>query len=165
MARMRLILVIGLFLAGACSQPVPLEGIDLPPASIPDDLDPAQWAVAFSHDFGPGFWDEGPHAYQLFLECPEVEQAQVDSEVVLFAAGSDFPTYDEPVHLRIAGLSTTAMGPSDVSFVNPEQTTIALVTVVGLSQAEVDAVAGCAGEVFWDEGSSAPLQPGEPFRP
>lgn len=165
MARMRLILVIGLFFVGACAQSERLEGVDLPPASIPDDLDPAQWAVAFSHDFGPGFWDEGPHAYQLFLDCPEVEQARVDSEVVLFAAGPDVPTYDEPVHLRIAGLSTTAMGPSDVSLVNPEQTTIALVTVVGLSQAEVDAVSRCAGEVFWDEGSSAPLQPGKPFRP
>lgn len=162
---MRMFLAAGLLLAGCVAQPAPLEGIDLPPASIPDDLDPAQWAVGFSHDFGPGFWDEGPHAYQLFLDCPEVEQARVDSEVVLFAAGPDFPTYDEPVHLRIAGLSTTAMGPSDVSFVNPEQTTIALVTVAGLSQAEVDAVSRCAGEVFWDEGSSAPLQPGEPFRP
>lgn len=162
---MRIFLAAGLLLAGCVAQPAPLEGIDLPPASIPDDLDPAQWAVAFSHDFGPGFWDEGPHAYQLFLDCPDVEEARVESEVVLFAAGSDFPTYDEPVHLRIAGLSTTTLGPSDVTFVNPEQTTIALVTVVGLSQAQIDAVSRCAGEVFWDEGSSAPLLPGEPFQP
>lgn len=162
---MRLYLAVGLLLAACVAQPAPLEGIDLPPATIPDDIDPAQWAVAFSHDFGPGFWDEGPHAYQLFLDCPEVEQARVDSEVVLFAAGPDIPTHDEPVHLRIAGLSTTAMGPSDVSFVNPEQETIALLTVIGLSQAEVDAASQCTGEVFWDEGSSAPLQPGEPFRP
>jgi len=161
---MRWFLAVGLLLAG-CAQPTPLEGIDLPPASIPADIDPAQWAVGFSHDFGPGFWDEGPHAYQLFLDCPNVEQARVNSEVVLFAAGPDFPTYDDPVHLRIAGLSTTPLGPSDVTFVNPEQTTIALVTVVGLSQTQVDEVSGCAGEVFWDEGSSAPLRPGEPFRP
>lgn len=161
---MRLFLAVGLVLAGCASQP-PLKGVDLPPASIPDDLDPAQWAVGFSHDFGAGFWEEGPHAYQLFLDCPEVEQARVDSEVVLFVASPDSPTYEEPVHLRIAGLSTTALGPSDVSIVNPEQTTIALVTVVGLSQAQVDAVSRCAGEVFWDEGSSEPLRPGEPFQP
>lgn len=163
---MRLFLLAGLLLLAGCSaQPVPLEGIDLPPASIPDDIDPAQWAVPFSHDFGPGFWDEGPHAYQLFLDCPEAEQDRVESEVILFAAGPDIPTFDEPVHLRIAGLSTTAMGPSDLSFVSPEQETIALVTVVGLSREGIDAASQCAGEVFWDEGSSAPLQPGDPFRP
>lgn len=161
---MRLFLAVGLLLAGCASQPR-LEGVDLPPASVPDDLDPAQWAVAFSHHFGAGFWEEGPHAYQLFLDCPEVEQARVNSEVVLFASNPDWPTYDEPVRLRIAGLSTTALGPPDIRFVNPEQTTVALVTVVGLSQTQVDAVSGCAGEVFWDEGSSAPLQPEEPFRP
>ncbi len=161
---MRLFLAVGLLVAGCAAQPS-LEGVDLPPASIPGDLDPAQWAVAFAHDFGPGFWEEGPHAYQLFLDCPEVEEARADSEVILFAASSDSPTFDEPVHMRIGGLSTTALGPPDVSFVHPEQTTSALVTVVGLSQAQVDAVSRCAGEVFWDEGSSARLRPGEPFRP
>ncbi|MFP4552242.1 MAG: hypothetical protein ACLFRT_00165 [Actinomycetota bacterium] len=161
---MRMFLAVGLLLAGCAAQPS-LEGVDLPPASIPDDLDPAQWAVAFSHDFGPGFWDEGPHAYQLFLDCPDAEEAQVESEVVLFAANPDSPTFDAPVHLRVGGLSTTPLGSSDVRFVNPEQKTIALVTVVGLSREEVDAVSRCTGEVFWDEGSSAPLRPGEPFRP
>lgn len=137
----------------------------MPPASIPDEIDPEQWAVEFSHDFGPAFWGEGPHAYQLFLDCPGLEEAQVESEVNLFAASTDFPTFDDPVRLRIAGLSTTPLGPSDLSFVNPDQDTIALITVVGLSQAEVDEASQCTGEVFWDEGQSAPLEPEEPFRP
>jgi hypothetical protein len=37
--------------------------------------------------------------------------------------------------------------------------------VVGLSDSEVEAAAECAGEIQWDDGQSAPLQPGEPFRP
>jgi hypothetical protein len=154
-----------LLLVVACSQPDSLEGIDLPPASIPDDIDSAQWAVPFSHDFGPGFWDQGPHAYQLFLDCPEIEEGETQSEVILFAADEDLPTLDDAVRLRLAGLSTTTMGPPDLRFVSTEQDTTALITAVGLSEEQVDAAADCEGEVFWDEGESAPLLPREPFRP
>lgn len=162
---MRFFLATGLLILVACSQPEPLQGIDLPPASLPEEIDAAQWAVAFSHEFGPGFWEEGPHAYQLFLDCPDVEQARVQSEVILFAAGPDIPTFDDPVRLRLAGLATTTMGSSDVRFVSTEQDTTALITVVGLSEEQVNAAGDCEGVVFWDEGESAPLQPNPPFRP
>lgn len=162
---MRFVLAVSLLLPGACTAAEPLEGIDLPPASIPEDIEPENWAVAFSHDFGPGFWEEGPHAYQLFLDCADVEEARVDTEVILFAAGPDIPGFDEPVLFRIAGLSTTPLGPSDVRLINTDQHTIALITVVGLGEDELDAVSRCEGQVFWDEGRSATLQPGTPFRP
>lgn len=149
----------------ACTQPEPLRGIDLPPASLPDEIDSAQWAVAFSHGFGPAFWGEGPHVYQLVLDCPEIGEAAVESEFIAFAAGGDLPTLESPVHLRLSGLSTTTMGPPDVQFVSTEQETIALLTAVGLSETEVDAAAGCVGEIRWDDGQSATLEPGEPFRP
>ncbi len=154
-----------LLLVVACSQPEPLEGIDLPPASIPDDIDSAQWALPFSHDFGPGFWEEGPHAYQLFLDCPALEEGQTESEVVFFAASEDLPTFDDPVRLRLAGLSSTTMGPPDLRLVSTDQDTMALITAVGLSEEQVDAARECEGEVFWDEGQSAPLLAQEPFRP
>lgn len=162
---MRGILLAVLLLLTACSQPEPLEGIDLPPASIPDDIDSAQWAVPFSHEFGPGFWEQGPHAYQLFLDCPDIEEGETQSEVILFAAGEDFPTLDDPVRMRLVGLSTRTMGPPDLRFVSTEQDTTALITVVGLSDEQVQAAARCEGEVFWDDGESAPLLPQEPFRP
>lgn len=162
---MRVLLAAGLLLVGACTKTEPLEGIDLPPASIPDNIDPANWAVAFSHDFGPGFWEEGPHAYQLFLDCDHVGEAQTESEVILFAAAPDVPSFDDPVRLRIGGLSTTAMGSADVRLVSTGQHTIALVTVVGLGEDEAEAASQCTGEVYWDAGESALLQPGDPFRP
>lgn len=164
---MRSLLAAGLLLLGACAaQPEPLRGIDLPPASLPDEIDRAQWAVPFSHEFGPGFWAEGPHVYQLLFDCPEaLDEEQVASELRFFGVGPDFPTFDQPVHLRLQGLSTTTIGPPDVQVVNTEQETTALLTVVGLSDAEAEAAEGCVGEVQWDDGQSAPLEPGAPFRP
>lgn len=146
-----------------CSQP--LEGVDLPPASLPDDIGATQWAIAFAHDFGPGFWEEGPHAYQLTLDCPEAGEVEAESRVIPFAAGPDFPTFDDPVRLRIAGLSTTDMGGSDVTLVSTDQHTIALITAVGLSEDQVNAAARCTGQVFWDDGKSASMEPRTPFRP
>lgn len=162
---MRAMLVALLLLAAGCAQPEPLRGIDLPPASMPEDIDSAQWAIAFAHDFGPGFWEQGPHAYQLFLDCPATEETTAESEVILFAAGSDYPTLDDPVHLRLAGLSTTELGPPDMKFVSTEQDTRALITAIGLSDGEVETAETCEGIVYWDRGESAPLEPGEPFRP
>jgi len=160
---MRSLLAAGLFLVAACAQP--LQGVDLPLASLPEDIDSAQWAMPFFHEFGPGFWPQGPHVYQLLFDCPGVGEEDVKSELIFFAAGSDFPTIDDEVHLRLQGISTTTMGPPDLQFVSTDQETTALLTVVGLSDAQVEAAAECAGEIQWDDGQSAPLQPGEPFRP
>lgn len=160
---MRSLLAVGLLVVAACAQP--LEGVDLPPASLPDEIDSAQWAMPYSHEFGPGFWSQGPHVYQLLFDCPEVGEEEVKSELIFFAAGSEYPTLDQQVHLRLQGLATTTMGPPDLQFVSTDQETTALLTVVGLSDAQVEAAAECAGEIQWDDGQSAPLQPTEPFRP
>ena len=111
------VLLTGLLLV-ACAQPEPLRGIDLPPASLPAEIDSTQWAVSFSHEFGPAFWEEGPHVYQLLLDCPEIGEASVEGEFIAFAAGGDFPTLESTVHLRLSGLSTTTMGPPDLQFVS-----------------------------------------------
>lgn len=163
---MRVILATALLLALAgCAASPELEGIDLPPASMPDDIDSAQWAVPFSHEFGADFWTEGPHVYQLVLDCPGIGQDRVESQLVAFRAGSEHPTIDQPVHLRLSGLSTTTMGTPDLQFVSTMQDTIALLTVVGITEGQRDAAEECTGEVRWDDGQSAPLLPGEPFRP
>lgn len=165
MPRMRILLTLAMLALPACAAAQPLQGVDLPPASLPDQIDRAEWAVAFSHEFGPGFWSEGPHVYQLAFECPAIGEEEVRGELIAFAAGTDFPTLDQRVHLRLQGLSTTILGPPNVQFVSTEQDTAALLTVVGLSDSEVAAAGECVGEVQWDDGRSAPLRPKEPFRP
>ena len=150
---------------GACTERVALEGIDLPPASLPDEIEPEQWAVAFSHDFEPGFWSAGPHVYKLVLDCPQAGEAQVDGGLAFFAAGVDVPVFDSQVYLRLSGLSTSRLGQPDLRVMSTEQETTALVTVIGLSNREVEAAADCLGEVRYDDGRSAPLRPSAPFRP
>ncbi|HEX9848432.1 MAG TPA: hypothetical protein VGB33_08440 [Acidimicrobiia bacterium] len=162
---MRRLLLAGVLLLVACDQPPPLQGIDLPPASLPDDLNAEQWAIAFSHEFEPGFWTAGPHVYKLLLDCPDAGDTLVDSELSFFAAGPDFPTVDSPIYLRLSGLSTTRLGQPDLSFMSTEQETTALLTVIGLSNDQVTAASECVGEVQFDDGQSARLRPSSPFRP
>lgn len=54
-----------------CSEPEPLAGIDLPPASLPEVFEPKLWTVTFRHVFDAGFWSPGHHVYSLHLDCPE----------------------------------------------------------------------------------------------
>lgn len=164
-ARIRiLILAVPLLVAG-CTVAEPLEGIDLPPASVPDEIDPDQWAVAFSHAFGPGFWAEGPHVYRLSLDCPDAIDEKVLTGINFFAAGPDVSTTEGTVYLRPAGLSTTPLGAANVQSVSTGQETTALLTVIGLTRERARAATTCSGEVEFDDGQSEPLEPGEPFRP
>ncbi|HUG32131.1 MAG TPA: hypothetical protein VMM14_04495 [Acidimicrobiia bacterium] len=162
---MRWLLTTGLLLLASCAAPEPLRGVDLPPASLPDEIDPDQWAVGFSHRFGPEFWGEGPHVYRLVLDCPDVVDEPVETDISFFAVRSDAPTFDDDVYLRAAGLSTSRLGPIDVNFVNVAQETAALLTVIGLTQEQVDLAADCEGEVEFDDGQAEPMLPEDPFRP
>ncbi len=153
-----------LLLAG-CSGAEPLRGVDLPPASLPDEIGSEQWAVAFTHEFGPGFWTEGPHVYRLVLDCPEAVDELLQTDISLFAARPDVPTRDRPVYLRAAGLATTPLGPTGVQFISTEQDTVALLTVIGLSEERARAATGCEAEVEFDDGRAGAMRPDEPFRP
>lgn len=164
-ARIRTLILAALLLVAGCTAAEPLEGIDLPPASVPDEIDPDQWAVTFSHAFGPGFWAEGPHVYRLALDCPDAIEEKVLTGINFFGAGSDVPPNEGTVYLRPAGLSTTPLGAINVQSVSTEQETTALLTVIGLTRARAEAATACSGEVEFDDGQSEPLEPGEPFRP
>lgn len=154
-----------LFLLVACSGVEPLQGVDLPPASLPDEIDPEQWAVAFTHEFGPGFWVEGPHVYRLVLDCPDAVDEPLQTDISLFAARPDVPTLDGPVYLRAAGLATTPLGPTGGQFISTEQDTVALLTVIGLSEERARSATDCEAEVEFDDGRAEAMGPSEPFRP
>lgn len=149
----------------ACSPSPPLEGIDLPPASLPDELEDSVWAIAFSHDFQPGFWEEGEHTYSMHLTCEAAIEEPLDSEVHRFESATRVPPFESPVYLRLAGISGSQFGPTGLETINPDQPTTAVVTVVGISEEDVAAAAECAGEIRYDHGQSAVLAPEEPVRP
>lgn len=159
---MRLAAVALLLTLVACAEALPpLEGIDLPPASLPDQIDQASWAVAFVHEFGDGFWDEGDHVYQLALSCPEIEAAPINTPPIFFEVSRLNLAVDH-VYLRLSGLADSRLGPQNVGTINPEQATSAVVTILGLTESQArQAMQSCAGTVTWDLAGSAELLPSE----
>jgi hypothetical protein len=164
-ARIRTLLLAVLLVVAGCTAAEPLKGIDLPPASVPEEIDPDQWAVAFSHRFDPGFWTEGPHVYRLSLDCPNAIEEKVLTGINFFGAAPDVPTHEGTVYLRPAGLSTTPLGATNVQSLSTGQETTALLTVIGLTRERAEAATACSGEVEFDDGQSESLEPEEPFRP
>lgn len=149
----------------ACApEPIELEGIDLPPASLPEDLDPDVWAISFSREFEPGSWNEGRHQYVLNLDCPIVLDEPVQTPERSFSVTPHARSFDN-VYLRLSGLSTALLGPTQLFALTREQATTAVITVIGVSEEDARDATSCSGEVIVDDGGSEPLVSGEPFRP
>ncbi|MDX1467956.1 MAG: hypothetical protein R3258_01300 [Acidimicrobiia bacterium] len=150
----------------ACAEPLaPLEGVDLPPASLPDQIEQGGWSVAFIHEFGEGFWEEGDHVYQLALACPEIEAAPINTPPIFFEVGPlNLPV--DHVYLRVGGPADSRLGPPNVGAFNPQQTTTAVITVLGITESQAQrATESCSGTVTWDLTGSAELLPLEIFQP
>lgn len=163
---MRILAAAFVLILAACAEPLPpLEGVNLPPASMPDEIGLSAWSIAFSHEFGELFWTEGEHAYQLSLDCPQIMDEPLNTPPILFnVVRLALPS--EHVYLRLGGLSESSIGPTNVGAFAPIQPTSAIVTIIGIPQDDLAAAIGlCAGEVTWDLEGSAPLLPGEPFKP
>ena len=162
---MRLLAAAVLLTVAACAEPMaPLEGIDLPPASLPDQIEEGIWAVSFIHEFGEGFWEEGNHVYQLALDCSEIDSDPIASSPISFQVSPLNPPIDL-VFLRLSGLADSLLGPANVGAFNPQQATAAVITVLGLSESQArGAMESCAGTVTWDLAGSADLLPSELFQ-
>lgn len=161
--RIALVAVVA-FVAASCSSEEPLQGIDLPPASVPDSIVAGAWAVRFTHAFPPGAWEEGAHVYSLALACDAVldEPMRTDPIDFLVAPGEVI----DQVYLRIVGLSHDTAGPQSVGSIDPSQATTAALTIVGVSEdAAAEAARSCAGAIFYDDAEPLPLIAEAPFRP
>jgi hypothetical protein len=164
----RLILILAIaMLAGACSSgEEPLRGIDLPPAAVPDEIEPEAWALAFTHDFAPGSWTEGTHVYALALACDAILDEPLRTDPFAFDVVAASDTFDQPIYLRPVGLSHFMLGPQTLTTIDPQQPTTAMLTVIGVAKGDADvATESCAGAIFFDEEDPLPLDPQTPFRP
>lgn len=132
---------------------------------MPDQISADQWALAFTHDFEPGFWIEGPHVYQLAIDCPATGQPATESDLRVFGTRSEIPLLDEAVYLRLSGMSSTRLGPPNLQIVSPDQPMKALITFIGLTSEQVESASSCTGVIRFDDGRYAELTPEEPFRP
>lgn len=153
----RAIPVVALALAACTSE-------TLRPAPTPaGELGP--WAVAFSATLPAGFWEEGTHGYRLVLECPE-PAGTIGGPVTTLRVSTGAELLPGPVYLKTDGPGTALLTPAELADVHPDQVLTPAVTLVGLTDADVDEVTGhCTGSFIVDGGETTPLTPGEPFQP
>jgi hypothetical protein len=136
-------------------------GRSLTPANVAPEPG-GNLAVSFTRQFPPGFWSEGEHAYRMVITCPT---QQVGPPVVRFTVSADAPRVDT-VYLRFDGPGTNLLSPADLASVHPDDSTVAAVTLAGMTEeAANEAIARCHGTVVYDGLDPEPLEPGTPFSP
>jgi len=164
---------IGLALV-ACSPTAPAPTQTSPPLAIPATMLPTavppeafagSWAISFEYQFPPNSWAVGVHRYQFYIQCPVVNQEDFSSEWVLFDVSEDAILYNQLIYLRLSGLSTGILAPSDLLIVHPDQPTVAIITFLGLTEDVAKQASECEGLIRWDDKPPWLLTPGEPFRP
>ncbi|MEE9216491.1 MAG: hypothetical protein V3U32_03560 [Anaerolineales bacterium] len=182
---MRLKLPVGMlicFAAAACSTnagseqevaPLPTAKTvsTLPTAVPPEEGGPGQigeWAIPFSYQIPEGTWGVGFHRYALHVDCPILAQAGLAGEWQDFVVTNDVTPINTPVYLRLGGLSISTLGPPDILTIHPDQLTIALVTIIGVTEEQAAVAAesdDCEIVIGWDGANAEELLPAEPYRP
>lgn len=167
---------IGVFAVGCGAAPpaaVPTETPAPPsPSPTPSSLSPtpaaASWAVGFSHTFEPGFWDPGGHRYGFRASCPAIDY-ELTSDWQLFTVSAEQTSPQSfPIYLRLGGLSTERFAPSYApdAAIHPEQETVAMLWIVGLSEDQArQAASDCETVLGWDQGRIQSLTAEEPIQP
>lgn len=136
---------------------------DLPTAPEPEQFEGGPWGVEFTTDLAPGFWAEGEHRYQIWLECEPLGPREWSQHN--FESDTSTPLYDSGIYVRFRGLSEHKTGPTGIKNINVEQETIALVTVLGLEQTQAEEAAGeCVAELRLEDGTVVVMPAAAPFR-
>lgn len=153
--RVRVAILIVAFAAAGCG------GESLSPANVAAEPGGTQ-AVSFTRTFPPGFWEEGSHAYRMVIVCPA---QNVGPPVVRFEVTDDAPQVGT-VYLRFDGPGRRVLSPADLPAVHPDDTTVAVVTLAGMTEAGAEeARTECDGSVVYDGLDPETLEPGAPFSP
>jgi len=168
-------MILGCLMLAACTAQAGLAAPTPTPAAPPSlstavgpEAQPGTWAVSFSYEFPPGFWPEGLHRYGFYMDCPVMQQFNVPSEYVDFTVTPETAAFDSPVYLRLGGLSTGALAPINLDSIHPDQATVAVVTVLGVSEDQAQQAgqtSECEVVIGWDAVNATTLNAAEPFRP
>jgi hypothetical protein len=167
------------FLMAACASisPVPTPTMQptvspptLLPTAIPPDNVGGTWAVSFEYPFPPDFWNIGRHSYGFYIDCPLLMPESYGSEWIWFGVTDEdwMPEIKLPVYLRIGGISLDPLGPITIDTIAPAWSTIAVVTLLGLSEEDAKLAttsSDCVILINWDEVNTQIMTPGEPFQP
>lgn len=140
------------------------------PTAIPPETFAGGWAISFEYPFPENFWSVGDHRYGFYIECPLLMQESYGGEWIWFRVTDEaiVPVYKMPVYLRLAGLSFGPLAPISMDTIHHEQVTIAVVTLLGLTEEDAKLATtspDCVILMNWDGVSTQILTPGEPFQP
>ena len=158
MALRRLAAVLALVTVACGSEVAGLEEAPRPKA-----FERGPWAVEFALDLEPGFWEEGHHRYQIWLECEPLGPRQWSQHN--FDADRQTEIIDDDLYVRLYGLSVHKTGPTGIKHINTDQPTIALVIVLGLAHdTATEASEECVAELRIEDGRVFEMPPVSPFR-
>ena len=121
---------------------VPPLPVSLPTAVPPDAAlgEPGDLALPFTYEFEKGSIPVGFHRYGYMINCPTITNDVSGGGWIRFIVSEDEELLDNPVYLRLAGMSTDPIGGYQVFNLHPEQEIIAVVTFVGISEETVQLI-------------------------
>lgn len=166
------------FAAAACGadqeavESLPTAGsVSTLPTAVPPDANQQQggtWAIPFVYQFPEGTWGVGFHRYAVRVDCPVLSPDGLAGEWRDFVASNDIQPLNTPVYLRLGGLSTSTLGPPNVQNIHPDQFTIAIVTIIGVTEEQAAVAAeseDCEVLVAWDGANAELMSAADPFKP
>lgn len=175
------LILIGVFLL-TCSACTALNEVETPtpaipplplslPTAVPPEIAPGaagDLALPFTYEFEKESIPLGLHRYGYMINCPAISNDITGSSWISFIVSENEELLDNPVYLRLAGMSTDPLGGYQVFNLHPDQEIIAVVTFVGISEETVKIISDspdCEVIIRLDNVSNFNLVPGEPFTP
>jgi len=138
----------------------------IPPTFAPAPTEETNWAINFEYRFPTGYWSIGYHRYTLILSCPDAQNPNVGKWTNTFNVSSSTPPVTGDLYLRPEGISGVVLFSQPITSINDAQSTIAIVSVTGLTYNQADSyVKHCTVTVQTDNSATYPLPAGVPFQP
>lgn len=168
-----------LFTCTACTAPDEVEAptptvlsllISLPTAVPPESGSGAagDWALPLTYEFEKESIPLGLHRYGYMINCPAIANDVTGSSWISFIVSENEELLDNPVYLRLAGMSTDPLSGYQVFNLHPDQEIIAVLTFVGISEETAQIASGstdCEVIIRLDDVLNFNLVPGEPYKP
>lgn len=149
---------------GTQSTPISTPIPTVPPTNVPQ-TERGDWALAFQFEIPPDLWAVGPHRYRIQVHCPDILE-DFTTDWIYFDVVEDVQLQPSPVYLRLDGLSTGQLDPINLKDIHPQQESIAVISLIGLTEENIDlAIENCACLFRWDNDFIRVMEPQEPFLP
>ena len=168
--RLMIVCILAVVMTACGQKDIAVDISPLPTAVGPETgvqgVDVGSWAITFEHVFPSGFWGVGVHRYSFYVHCPIMFQEDIKGEWVLFESSNDEVLQIQPMYLRLAGISSGILSSAFTDIIHPDQETIAVVTLLGMTENMLSMVGSeCSAFIAWDDKGATSMVFGDPFQP